>query len=150
LVTADTAGKVVYFATILNAHSLKVAALLDSDAAGDAAAKQDSLVHKLGQKGILRTKDYAPGVPKAEIEDLLRDTLPIIARDQFGWDIVDLAAQQPSRPLVDIFSSVVGFSKYKLAKAFLRWTRENDGSALSTAERASWTKLISAINSALK
>lgn len=150
LVTADTAGKVVYFATILHAHSLKVAALLDSDNAGEAAAKQDTLVHKLGQKGILRTKDYAQGVAKAEIEDLLRDTLPIIAREQLGWDIVDQAAEQPNRPLVDIFSAVTGFSKYKLAKAFLRWTRDNDAKALSERERASWTKLIAAINTALK
>jgi hypothetical protein len=140
----------VYFATILHAHNLKVAALLDSDNAGDAAAKQDALVHKLGQKGILRTKDFAPSVAKAEIEDLLRDTLPIIARDQLGWDIVDQAAQQPSRPLVDIFSGVTGFSKYKLAKAFLRWTRGNKADALSDMERAAWTKLITAINSALK
>lgn len=149
LVTADTAGKVVYFATILHAHNLKVAALLDSDSAGDAAAKQDTLVHKLGQRGILRTKDYASGVAKAEIEDLLRDTLPIIARDQFGWDVVDQTAQQASRPLIDIFSSITGFSKYKLAKAFLRWTRENDSKALSEAERVAWTKLITAINAVL-
>jgi hypothetical protein len=149
LVTANTAGKVVYFATILHANNLRVAALLDSDSAGDAAAKQDTLVHKLGHKGILRTKDYASGVAKAEIEDLLRDTLPIIARDQFGWDVVDQAVQQASRPLVDIFSGVTGFSKYKLAKAFLRWTRENDFSALSAVERVAWTKLITAINAAL-
>lgn len=150
LVTADTAGKVVYFATILHAHSLKVAALLDSDNAGDAAAKQDTLVHKLGQRGILRTKDYAPGVAKAEIEDLLRDTLPVIARDQLGWDVVEQVAKQPNRPLVDILSTVTGFSKYKLAKAFLRWTRDHDFSALSEAERAAWAKLITAINAALK
>lgn len=150
LVTADSAGKVVYFATILHAHNLKVAALLDSDGAGDAAAKQDTLVHKLGQKGILRTKDYVEGVAKAEIEDLLRDTLPIIARDQLGWDIVDQTAQQPSRPLVDILSSVSGFSKYKLAKAFIRWTRDHEANALTETERAAWVRLIRAINSVLK
>jgi predicted ATP-dependent endonuclease of OLD family len=150
IVTAGTAGKVVYFATILHAHNLKVAALLDSDTAGEAAAMQDTLVHKLGQKAILRTKDYASNIAKAEIEDLLRDTLPIIARDQLGWDIVDLAAQQASRPLVDIFSSVSGFSKYKLAKAFLRWARENDASALSDTELTAWKHLMTAINSALK
>jgi len=150
LVTANTAGKVVYFATILHAHNLKVAALLDSDNAGDAAAKQDTLVHKLGQKGIIRTKDYAPGIPKAEIEDLLRETLPIIARDQLGWDVVDQVSQQATRPLVDIFSGITGFSKYKLAKAFLRWARENDASALSDSEKAAWTKLITDINAALK
>ncbi|MDE7548988.1 AAA family ATPase [Acetobacter fabarum] len=150
LVTAGTAGKVVYFATILHAHNLKVAALLDSDSAGDAAAKQDTLIHKLGRKGILRTKDYAPAIAKAEIEDLLRDTLPIIARDQLGWDVVDQATQQASRPLVDIFSNITGFSKYKLAKAFLRWTRDNNFEVLSELERTAWTKLITDINAALK
>jgi hypothetical protein len=43
LIPANTAGKVVYFATILHAHNRKVAALLDSDNAGDQAAKQDTL-----------------------------------------------------------------------------------------------------------
>src|SRR5690606_10613121 len=72
LVPAGNAGKVVYFATILHAHKLKVAALLDSDSAGDQAAKQEALVHALGQRAILRTKDFYTGpVQKAEIEDLL-------------------------------------------------------------------------------
>jgi len=55
LMPADGAGKVVYFATILHANSLKVAALLDSDAAGDHAAQQETLIHTLGNKIILRT-----------------------------------------------------------------------------------------------
>ena len=38
MVPANTAGKVVYYATILHAQKLKVAAMLDSDAAGDSAA----------------------------------------------------------------------------------------------------------------
>ncbi|GLK66644.1 AAA family ATPase [Hansschlegelia plantiphila] len=151
LVTASTAGKVVYFATILHAHSLKVAALLDSDAAGDQAAQQDTLVHRLGNKRILRTKDYITGVAKAEIEDLLRDTLPIVARDKLGWDVIDLVAQRPGQPLVDIFAgAVTDFSKYKLAKAFVRWSRDNDASALSDSERTNWSKLVTAINAALK
>lgn len=53
----------MYFATILRAQNLKVAALLDSDAEGDLAAKQDTLVNALGNKRILRTKDvYQSGV----------------------------------------------------------------------------------------
>src|SRR5207244_2676255 len=54
---AGDAGKLVYYATILHAQKLKVAALLDSDAAGDQAANQDVLVITLGNKAILRTKD---------------------------------------------------------------------------------------------
>lgn len=56
LVFANTAGKVVYYATILHAHKLKVAALLDSDAAGDQAAQQENLVHTLGNKKSLELR----------------------------------------------------------------------------------------------
>ena len=151
VVTASSASKVVYFATVLTAHRLKVAALLDSDAAGDQSANQEILVHKLGKKGILRTKDYVPEVPKAEIEDMLRDTLPIVARDELGIDVVDLAAARPQQPLVDLFTRAdKNFSKYRLAKAFLRWSRDHDASALSETERTGWSKLLAAANAALK
>ena len=151
LVPASSAGKLVYFATILYAQRLKVAALLDSDAAGDQAAKQDTLVHTLGSKAILRTRDYVPAVAKAEIEDLLRDTLPVVARDDLGIDVTSEVVAQPGRPIIDIMTKAdKSFSKYKLAKAFLRWTRQNDASALSESERAAWAGLLTAINGALK
>lgn len=87
MIPAASAGKVVYYATILHAQNLKVAALLDSDAAGDQAAQQQTLIHVLGNKSILRTKDvYSGSVKKPEIEDLLRDTLVKIAKDYLGVD----------------------------------------------------------------
>ena len=149
---ASSAGKVVYYATILHAHKLKVAALLDSDAAGDQAAKQDILVHTLGNKKILRTKDsYLGKVIKPEIEDLLRETLVKVARDELGWDVTATVAVQDSRPLVDIFTTeIADFSKYKLAKAFLRWAREHEASDLTDDELRQWTALIDSINKALK
>jgi len=151
LITASSAGKVVYFATILTAHKLKVAALLDSDAAGDNAASQDTLVHSLGAKGILRTKDYVDGVSKPEIEDLLRTTLSMIARDEFGIDVVDIVADRRQQPLVDMLTKANGsFSKYKLAKAFVRWSRDHSAADLTEEERESLGKLIGAINTALK
>lgn len=152
LIPAGSASKVVYFATILHAHKLKVAALLDSDTAGDQVASQDTLVHTLGQKAILRTKDYCEGkVTKAEIEDLLRDTLVKVAKSELGWDIATKASTQVARPLVDIFTAeVTGFSKYKLAKVFLRWAREHEASDLSASERKGWKALITAMNAALK
>lgn len=152
LVPAGNAGKVVYFATILHAHKLKVAALLDSDTAGDQAASQDTLVHALGQKAILRTKDYCGGeIAKPEIEDLLRETLVRVARDDLGWDIDAKAASQPRRPIVDIFATEVrDFSKAKLAKAFLRWVRTHEASDLADGERTRWKALFSAINAVLK
>ncbi len=154
LIPANNAGKVVYFATILHANSLKVAALLDSDAAGEAAARIEALVHTLGNKNILRTVDsYAGVVKKPEIEDLLRDTLILVAKTDLGWDVESIAVRQPARPVVDIFMAEIGkgtFSKYLLAKAFLRWTREHEAADLTEAERTQWKKLIKAINNALR
>lgn len=152
LIFANSAGKVVYYATILHAHKLKVAALLDSDAAGDQAAQQDSLVHTLGNKKILRTKDaYTGKVTKPEIEDLLRETLEKVALDDLGWDVTATASAQIGRPIVDIFTAeIANFSKYKLAKAFLRWARAHEASDLTEDERSQWTKLIDTINKAIK
>ncbi len=152
LVPAGNAGKVVYFATILHAHKLKVAALLDSDSAGDQAAKQEALVHALGQRAILRTKDFYTGpVQKAEIEDLLRDSLVVIAKSELGWDVADAAGASPSQGIVSVFErSIQDFSKYKLAKAFLRWTRNHAAPDLRSHERECVNKLFAHINKLLK
>lgn len=154
LVPSNTASKVVYYATILHAQGLKVAALLDSDNAGDSAASQEILAHRLGQKRILRTGDYVKlPVVAAEIEDLFRLTLVKIAKAEFGWDIENEALAKPDKPVLDVFLAVIGkndFSKYKLAKAFVRWTRDHKASELTPDELAGTTALISAINAALK
>ena len=154
LLPASGAGKVVYFATILHSNSLKVAALLDSDAAGDAAAQVDTLVHTLGNKNILRTADaYTGAVNRPEIEDLLRETLIDVANTELGWDIEQAASQQPARPIVDLFEGEIGkgvFSKYRLAKAFLRWTQHHEATDLTDVERTQWKTLIEAINKALR
>ncbi len=152
LVPAGSAGKVVYFATILYANKLRVAALLDSDAAGEQAAQQEILVHTLGNKGIIRTRDsYRGAVKKPEIEDLLRDTLVAVGKHELNWDISDIAANHQSRPIVNIFSKEIkGFSKYKLAKAFLRWSREHEATDLTKVEQEQWSTLIKKINRALR
>jgi predicted ATP-dependent endonuclease of OLD family len=152
LIPSNSASKVVYFATILKAQKLKVAALLDSDSAGDNAAKQDSLVGTLGNKAILRTKDFYTGdVVKSEVEDLLRETLINIAKSELGWDIEEVAKKQKGRAVIDIFSKEInGFSKYKLAKAYINWTKSNQSSDLQVIEINNWKKLIEKINSILK
>jgi len=152
MLPAEGAGKVVYFATILHANNLKVAALLDSDASGDNAAQQETLIHTLANKNILRTKDaYAGPVTRPEIEDMLRDTLVNVAKTELSWDIKTTAASQPGRPIVDIFADQIpGFSKYRLAKAYLRWTRTHAAHDLTSAEQEQWKKLIAAVNKALK
>ncbi len=152
LVPSNSASKVVYYATILHSQKLKVAALLDSDAAGDLAAQQDNLVHTLGNKAILRTKDaYTGDVARPEVEDMLRDTLIKVAKDDLGWDVSTVASAQPTRRIVDILSGKVSdFSKYRLAKAFLRWTRTHEAADLSSDECDQWKTLIEHINKALK
>ena len=151
LIPAGSAGKVVYFATILHAHNLKVAALLDTDSAGEQAAKQDVLVHTLGNKGILRTKDaYTGAVTKVEIEELLRETLISIARSELKWDVAIAASKQKTRPIVEIFQDQIeNFSKYVLAKTLVRWTRNHAASDLTTGERDQWATLINNINQSL-
>ena len=152
LLPANAAGKVVYFATILHANNLKVAALLDSDNAGDQAAKQETLIHTLGNKNILRTGDVCPGaISKPEIEDLLRTTLVAMAQSELSWDVTDVAVKQPQRPIADIFATeIYDFSKYRLAKAYLRWTREHSAADLTEDERRSWVELIKLVNRVLK
>lgn len=152
LVPASSASKVVYFATILHAQNLKVAALLDSDSAGESAANQDTLVHTLGQRAILRTKDvYVGNVGKPEVEDLLRSTLVTVAKDELSWDVEVKANAQSSRPIVDIFvEEIPSFSKYRLAKCFLRWARTATGTDFQTDEIETWKKLFVAVNRALK
>lgn len=152
LVPAASAGKVVYYATILYAQNFKVAALLDSDAAGDQAAQQETLIHTLGNKCIMRTKDaYSGSVTKPEIEDLLRETLVGIAKDSLGIDVTAEAAAQPGRPIIDLLESTgSGFSKYKLSKAYLRWARDHTASDLTETEREQFKVLIEKTNKALK
>ncbi|PKR50832.1 AAA family ATPase [Thalassospira povalilytica] len=152
LVPANTAGKVIYFATILHAQGFKVAALLDSDSAGEQAAKQETLIHTLGKKNILRTKDFLRNpIKSSEIEDMLRETLVRIAKSQLGWDIEKTATEQPARSVVSIFEKeITDFSKYRLAKAFLQWSRDHTSSELTTDERDQWKSIISTINNCIK
>ena len=152
LVPASTAGKVVYFATILHAQRLKVAALLDSDNAGSQAARQETLIHTLGNNRILRTGDFVGSqIKNAEVEDMLRDTLVAVAKSELGWDISSHVGTQPNRSIAKIFGAEIsGFSKYQLAKAFLRWTREHGAGDLTAVEREQWCKIIKTINGCLR
>ena len=150
--SAGAAGKVVYYATILHASRLKVAALLDTDAAGDDAANQERLVRSLGHKNVLRTKDaYTGAAITPVIEDMLRETLVNVAANDPGWDVRAAAASRPDRSIVDIFADeVANFSRYELAKAYLRWTRSHKAEDLTVAEQVQWENLVDLINAALK
>ncbi|GAA0314591.1 AAA family ATPase [Kineococcus aurantiacus] len=150
IVPAHSASKVIYYSTVLHSQKLKVAALLDSDSAGEKAASQDDLVRML-KRGILRTKDFYQGtVNGPEVEDLFRDTLITVASSELGWDVSAQAEQQPTRRIVDIFQAhTPEFSKYKLAKAFLNWLSKHDWSELPGHEAAALIKLFAAVNKAV-
>lgn len=150
IVPANNAAKVVYFAAILHAQDLKVAALLDSDQAGEDAAQQDNLVGLLGSRGVIRTKDHYVGpVTKPEIEDLLRPTLIAIGKT-IGWDVEAKAKTQSTRTISEIFEELSGFSKYKLAKEYLKWASSHEAKDLSADEQNQWKSLIDTVNKALK
>lgn len=151
LVPASSASKVVYYVTVLTSQDLKVAALLDSDQAGDKAAQQDDLVAMLEQKRLLRTKDFAPGQVKGpEVEDLLRETLVAVAKERCGWDVEKIASSQPQRRLVDILTKEEsGFSKLKLARAFMSWLGEHGFDGLTDAEQDAVKRFFTAANKAL-
>ncbi|HST29486.1 MAG TPA: AAA family ATPase [Chthoniobacterales bacterium] len=152
LMPTNGAAKVAYFATILHAKKLKVAALLDSDTNGERGTHQDDLVRALGNKAILRSKDARNGVRSPRVEDLLRETLLRVGKNRFGWDIAHAAAAQPESSIVEVFEKEIGhdFSKYRLAKAFLRWSKDHTASDLSEEERVGWKRLIDKINTTLK
>ena len=61
------------------------------------------------------------------------------------------AEVQPSRPIVDVMTSVAkkDFSKYKLAKAFIRWSRDHDLNDLKPHEIKQAGDLFTKINKAL-
>lgn len=100
----------------------------------------------------MRTKDaYTGTVVKPEVEDFLRTTLILVAKDELKWDIAVVATKQPKRPVVEIFSSEIKeFSKFKLAKAFLRWARSHEGADFAPEEITQWTTLFELINKILK
>lgn len=152
LMPTNGAAKVAYFATILHAKKLKVAALLDSDTNGDRATSQDDLVRALGHKAILRSKDARNGVKSPRVEDLLRETLLRVGKSRLGWDIAHAAAARPDLSIVEVFTKEIGddFSQFRLAKAFLKWAKDHTASDLSEEELGGWKRLIEKINNTLK
>lgn len=153
IVPAGSASRVAYFCTFFTSQNLSVAALLDSDASGTAAAKQDELVALLPRKSILRIGDFiAPKFAGAETEDLFRHTLGRIAAEALGWDSQNKISQQGTRPIMDILNEDHGksnVSKWRLAKAFVKWLQENSFENLQDGEKAAWGRFVTAVNKAL-
>lgn len=152
LVPAGSASKIAYLASILCANRLKVAALIDSDNAGEMAARQEILVSNLGNKRIIRTSDVCQDdVAYPEIEDLLRHTLSRIAKERFGCDVTDLLKSDPTRSINWMFKKrCKKLFKYELARAYLDWASNHQADDLAKSEREGWQMLIKRVKKALK
>ena len=100
----------------------------------------------------MRTKDFCDSnINHPEIEDLLRDTLVALVKEEYKVDVASTVTKQPNRPIIDIFTQEVpDFSKYKLAKAYVRWTRSHEAKDLVEKERTQWKKMLQEINKVLK
>lgn len=151
LLPVGTSTKISYYASMLSNNDLKTVALLDSDSAGDKAAQQETVVHALGAKNILRTKEFlSREIKNSEIEDIIRETLASIFSAEYGIQITaeELASD---KAIVDIFKKHDSkFSKFKLSKAFLNWAREHSSKDLTQEEISNCEKLIDTINRRLK
>ena len=147
LLPAGDAGKLVYLSGLLQSQESAVAALVDSDQ----ATFQDQFVALMTPKRIHRIKDFYSGpVGTPEIEDLLRETLVSVAKEDRDWDVKSRASKEPTRPIGEIFQSEVDdFSRYLLARRFVRWLTVNGASALRDQERAEWSQMFVEINRSL-
>jgi hypothetical protein len=73
-----------------------------------------------------------------------------IVKSNFNCDLNEISTKQDSRPIIDIFQKEIkDFSKYKLAKLFLKWTRDHNALDLTAEEISQWVSLIELINKAL-
>lgn len=151
ILPAGDAGKVVYHASVLHSRDWQVAALFDSDGPGTAAAEDEAFVHLMKKERIYLVGDFYEGpVEQPEFEDLLRDTLLRVARDELGIDAYERASTQPHRTVGDLVGDGLGgsFSRHGLAKAFIRWMRNHGWDDLTERERYVMQELFAAVNQA--
>ena len=145
IIPAGAAGKIAYQASILHAQDLRIAALFDSDDAGRAAAGEDAFVRLMREQRILSVADFYKGaVEMPEVEDLVRDTLLSVAHDELGLDTIDEQAQRRVRDVLE----APPISKYRLAKAFIRWMRTHGWDDLQSHEQDMLRSLFIAVNDA--
>lgn len=151
LLPVGTSAKISYYASMLSNNDLKTVALLDSDSAGDKAAQQETVVHALGAKNILRTKEFlSREIKNSEIEDIIRETLADIFQQEYDIKI-DTETLASDKAIIDIFKKADStFSKLKLSKAFLAWARERSSEDLKESELKNCKNLIETINRRLK
>jgi hypothetical protein len=149
---AGGASKVAYVSTILTAQDLKVAVLLDSDAAGDDAASHLLKNWILKQDGILRLGEITAQDQATEVEDLFEETYYLNAvqsafRRELGSAILTVAPGKGSvvvrieQALRQALPELKNFNKGRVAKVILEELRGTDYSQLHQATRERFTKL---------
>jgi hypothetical protein len=74
-----------------------------------------------------------------------------VAKADLGWDVAAAAAAAPAQGIVSIFEhAITDFSKYKLAKAFLRWTRGHTLADFRAHEREAFAQMFAYVSKVLK
>jgi hypothetical protein len=97
------------------------------------------------EQRILSVADFYKGaVEMPEVEDLVRDTLLSVAHDELGLDTIDEQAQRRVRDVLE----APPISKYRLAKAFIRWMRTHGWDDLQSHEQDMLRSLFIAVNDA--
>lgn len=150
LLPVGSSSKISYYANILYNNELKIVALLDSDGAGDKAANEEILVYTVGNKNILRVADFCSNeIQGGEVEDIIRNTLFKVFSN-YSENKISEEDKKSSKSLVDILKKAdKNFSKYKLAKEFLKWSKEHNINDLEESEKNNCQKLIDTINKRL-
>ena len=154
IIPAKSASLVPIYAVILAKNDLKVGVLLDSDNEGDRQVERSDLTEVIGDKNILRVKQFLNNskIKAAEVEDMLRDTLAQIASEKYrNGDLVDIIERRSTQSIVAILKKEIGsrFRKSDLVRSYAQWTRK-EGAELTDDEIKQWTKLIKKINGILK
>ena len=150
IVPADGASAVSLHVAVLFGNKLRVAVLLDSDNAGNIAARKDVLTKDMGVENILRVDqflDKSLSVKKAEIEDMLRETLADIASKLYKKEGLVETVKGSPKSINIILKKELGkrFDKVELLDAYKIWADEGNAK-LSPKEIKQWTKLIKKIN----
>ena len=150
LLPVGSSSKISYYANILYKNELKIVALLDSDGAGDKAANEEILVYTVGNKNILRVADFCSNeIQGGEVEDIIRNTLFKVFSN-YSESKISEEDKKSSKSLVDILKKAdKNFSKYKLAKEFLKWSKEHNINDLEESEKNNCQKLVDTINKRL-
>ena len=159
LTPAGGATKVGYMVALLTAQQLNVVVLLDSDSAGDTAAKEMLKSKLIRDTSIVRVGSVVSPSAEADIEDLLEPAVfEDLAREAYQKELkgktIGLNPNVPRivRRFEDAFASVgLTFNKSRVAKLFLQKMGTRNATAVfSAATEQRFKDLIASISKAVE